>query len=313
MKKVIIQIPCYNEEENLRETLEAIPRNLPGIECVEWLIINDGSTDKTVEVAMANGVDHIVDFNHHQGLAKAFIAGLEACLRLDADIIVNLDADNQYNADDIPKLIEPILQGNAEIVVGERPISQIKHFSHSKKLLQRLGSWVIRVVSNTDVPDATSGFRAISRHAALQLNVFNEYTYTLEMIIQAGQKGIPILSVPIGINNPVRPSRLIKSIPDYIRQSALTIILIFMTYKPLRFFVLLGSIPFFVGLLLCLRWIILFLGGPKASSLPSLILAAILLITGFQLWIFGLVADLMSVNRKILEEIQLRIRKSGLK
>ena len=313
MKNLIIQIPCYNEEATIGITLSSLPRELPGTNYIEWLVVNDGSTDKTLEVAKSFGVDHIVNFNQHQGLAKAFMAGMDACLRLGADIIVNLDADNQYCADDIPKLIEPIILKQAEIVIGERPINRMRQFSHFKKLLQRLGSWVIRLASNTTIPDAPSGFRAISRNAALQLNVFNEYTYTLEMIIQAGQKGIPIQSVPIRTNDPIRPSRLIMGIPDYIRQSAFTIMLIFMTYKPLRFFALLGSIPFFAGFLLCLRWVILFLGGPKASSLPSLILAAVLMITGFQLWIFGLIADLMSVNRKILEDIQLRIRKSGSK
>lgn len=313
MNKVIIQIPCYNEQDTVGITLKSLPRSLPGIDRIEWLIINDGSTDKTVEVAKSGGVDHIVNLNKNQGLAKAFMAGLDVCLRLGADIIVNTDADNQYSADDIPKLIEPILKREAEIVIGERPIDEIKHFSTQKRLLQKLGSWVVRMVSKTNIPDAPSGFRAISRNAAMQLNVFNEYTYTLEMIIQAGQKGILVQSIPIRTNTPLRPSRLVTSISDYIRQSALTIMLIFMTYRPLRFFVLLGSIPFFVGFLLCLRWTILFLGGPKSSSLPSLILAAILMIMGFLLWIFGLVADLMSVNRKILEDIQLRIRQSEYK
>ena len=313
MTKVIIQIPCFNEEESLSYTLKTLPRNLPGVDCVEWLIINDGSTDKTVEVAQKFGVDHIINFTHNQGLAKAFMAGLSSSIKAGADIIVNIDADNQYCADDIPKLIGPILSEEAEIVVGERPIAQTGHFSTTKKLLQKLGSWVVRIVSNTDVIDAPSGFRAISRAAAMQLNVFNEYTYTLEMIIQAGQKGIPIKSVRIRTNDPVRPSRLIRSVPNYIRQSATTTMLIFMTYKPLKFFTILGSIPFLIGFILCLRWVILFLGGPKASSLPSLILAAILMIIGFQLWMLGLVAELMSVNRKLLEDIQLGIRKSKFK
>ena len=309
MTKLIIQIPCYNEEGSLEVTLAELPRELPGVDTVEWLIINDGSIDKTVEVAQAHGVDHIVNFEHNQGLAKAFMAGIEACLKANADIIVNTDADNQYCADDIPKLIEPILAGRAEIVVGARPIRQIKHFSPTKKVLQKLGSWVVRMASNTKILDAPSGFRAISREAALRLNVFSEYTYTLETIIQAGQKGMVITSVPIRTNRYLRPSRLVKSIPSYVKRSLLTILRIFMTYKPLRFFVVLGSIPFSLGSLLGVRWLILFLSGTPKAHVPSLILAAILILIGFQLWMFGLVADLMAVNRKMLEDIQLRLRR----
>ncbi|MGK7874608.1 MAG: glycosyltransferase family 2 protein [Xenococcaceae cyanobacterium] len=308
--KLIIQIPCYNEEAILGLTLSELPRKVPGIDTVEWLVINDGSIDRTVEVAKACGVEHIVNFDHNQGLAKAFMAGIEASLKAGADIIVNTDADNQYCADDIPKLIEPILEGKAEIVIGARPIQKIKHFSATKKFLQKLGSWVVRVASNTDIPDAPSGFRAISRNAALKLNVFNEYTYTLEMIIQAGQKGMAITSVPIRTNGFLRPSRLVKSIPAYIHRSIFTIIRIFMTYQPLRFFTLLGSVPFILGFLLCVRWLILFFDDTSRARAPSLILAAILILIGFQLWIFGLVADLMAVNRKILEDIQLRLRRS---
>ena len=309
MTKLIIQIPCYNEEGSLEVTLSELPRELPGVDIVEWLIINDGSIDKTVEVAQAHGVDHIVNFEHNQGLAKAFMAGIEACLKANADIIVNTDADNQYCADDIPKLIEPILSGRAEIVVGARPIQQIKHFSPTKKFLQKLGSGVVRMASNTKILDAPSGFRAISREAALRLNVFNEYTYTLETIIQAGQKGMVITSVPIRTNRYLRPSRLVKSIPSYVKRSLLTILRIFMTYKPLRFFVILGSIPFSLGSLLGVRWLILFLSGTPKAHVPSLILAAILILIGFQLWMFGLVADLMAVNRKMLEDVQLRLRR----
>lgn len=309
MTKLIIQIPCYNEEETLGITLATLPRELPGVDTVEWLIVNDGSTDRTVEVAQANGVDHIVNFRHNQGLAKAFLAGIEACLKADADIIVNTDADNQYCADDIPKLIEPILLGKAEIVVGARQIKQIKHFSPTKKFLQKFGSWVVRVASNTTILDAPSGFRAFSREAALRLNVFNDYTYTLETIIQSGQKGMAITSVPIRTNRYLRPSRLVKSIPSYVKRSLLTILRIFMTYKPLRFFVILGSIPFTLGSLLGIRWLILYFAGTPRAHVPSLILAAILILIGFQLWMLGLVADLMAVNRKILEDIQLRLRR----
>lgn len=312
LPKLIIQIPCYNEEATLGITLAALPRHLPGISCVEWLIINDGSTDKTIEVAQSYGVDHVVNLNHNQGLAKAFMAGIEACLLAGADIIVNTDADNQYCADDIPKLIEPILLGKAEIVIGTRPINKIKHFSPLKKFLQKLGSSVVRIASNTNVPDAPSGFRAISRAAAMQLNVFNEYTYTLEMIIQAGQKGILITSVPIRTNRYLRPSRLVKSIPAYVQRSLFTILRIFMTYKPLRFFTILGSIPFTIGFILGVRWLLLFFSGTPRTHVPSLILTAILIIIGVQLWIFGLIADLMAVNRKMLEDIQLRMRKQEI-
>jgi len=312
VKKLIIQIPCYNEEATLGFTLSALPRQLPGLDCIEWLIVNDGSTDRTVEVARTHGVDHFVHFPHNQGLAKAFMAGLEACLRAGADIIVNTDADNQYCAEDIPKLIAPILSGEAEIVVGERPIKEMLHFSATKKFLQKLGSWIIRIISKTNIPDAPSGFRAISREAAMRLNVFNDYTYTLEMIIQAGQKGMAITSVPVKTNQVLRPSRLVKNILSYVQRSIFIILRIFMVYQPLRFFLILGSIPFTLGFLLGLRWLFLFLGGTTRTHLPSLILASILIAIGFQLWIFGLVADLLAVNRKLLEEIQLRVRRSQL-
>ncbi len=310
MTKLIIQIPCYNEEETLGITLAALPRELPGIDSIEWLIINDGSIDRTVEVAKENGVDHIVNFDYNQGLAKAFMAGIEASLMAGADIIVNTDADNQYCADDIPRLLEPILLGKAEIVVGARPIQQIRHFSPTKKILQKLGSWAVRIASNTNILDAPSGFRAISRSAAMQLNVFTAYTYTLETIIQAGQKGMAITFVPIRTNRNLRPSRLVKSIPSYIQRSIFTILRIFMTYKPLRFFTILGSVPFIFGFMLGVRWLILFsVEGSSRTRVPSLILASILILIGFQLWMLGLVADLMSVNRKVLEDIQLRMRR----
>ena len=310
MTKLIIQIPCFNEEATLGITLSSLPRILPGVDLVEWLIVNDGSTDRTVEVAKAHGVDHIVNFTHNRGLAKAFMAGVEACLKAGADIIVNTDADNQYCADDISKLIEPILLRKAEIVIGIRPISRIQNFSPTKRFLQKLGSWIVRIFSNTDIPDVTSGFRAITRDAAIKLNVFDEYTYTLEMIIQAGHKGIAITSVPVRTNEYLRPSRLIKSIPSYMRQSIFTILRIFMVYRPLRFFMILGSIPFSLGFLLGVRWLVRFLGVTPGLHLPSLILASILILIGFQLWMFGLVADLMAVNRKMLEDIQLQTRRS---
>lgn len=315
--KLIIQIPCYNEEATLGVTLSELPRQLPGIDRVEWLIVNDGSRDRTIEVAKACGVDHIVDLGSNQGLAKGFMAGIEACLRAGADIIVNTDADNQYCAADIPKLIAPILEGNAEIVIGARPIQQVPHFSPIKKFLQKLGSFVVRLASKTNIPDAPSGFRAMSREAALRLNVFNEYTYTLETIIQAGQRGLVITSVPIRVNGYLRPSRLVKSITAYIQHSILTIIRIFMTYRPLRFFMMLGSVPVGIGFLLCCRWLLLFWGAfgadPAKPRVPSLILAAILILIGVQLWLFGLIADLLGVNRQLLEDIQLRMRRDEFK
>ncbi len=309
MTKLIIQIPCYNEEQTLGITLEELPRQLPGIETVEWLVIDDGSRDRTVEVAKACGVDHIVRLSHNQGLAKAFMSGLEASLKAGADIIVNTDADNQYCAGDIPQLIQPILLKEAEIVIGARPIKTIRHFSPTKKFLQKLGSWAVRLASNTNIPDAPSGFRAFSREAAMQLNVFNDYTYTLETIIQAGQKGMAITSVPIRTNRLLRPSRLVKSNFSYVTRSLFTILRIFMVYKPLRFFLILGSIPLSLGTVLGIRWLIYFFIGTERTRIPSLILAAILILIGFQLWMFGLVADLMAANRKLLEEIQLRMRR----
>ena len=313
MTKLIIQIPCYNEEATLGATLSELPRQLPGIDTIEWLIVNDGSTDRTVEVARACGVDRIVSLPRNQGLAKAFMAGLEASLKAGADIIVNTDADNQYCADDIPVLIQPILSGEADIAIGARPIQQIQHFSPAKKVLQKLGSWVVRLASDTRVADAPSGFRAMSRYAAMQLNVFNQYTYTLETIIQAGQKGMAIVSVPIRTNGYLRPSRLVKSIPSYIQRSIFTILRISMTYRPLRFFAVLGAIPFSLGVLGGVRWLIYYsIEGTTRSRVPSLILTAILILIGFQLWMFGLIADLMAVNRKILEDIQLRLRRAEL-
>jgi len=312
MTKLVIQIPCFNEEETLPVALADLPRALPGVDTVEWLVINDGSTDRTVEVARRHGVDHVVDLPQNQGLARAFQAGLRASLKAGADIIVNTDADNQYHAGDILKLIEPILSGQAELVIGVRPIQDIEHFSPAKKLMQRLGSWVVRMVSDTDIPDAPSGFRAIGRAAALRLNVFNNYTYTLETIIQAGRKGIPITWVPIRTNPYLRPSRLMRSTVGYVVRSFVTIGRIFMTYKPLRFFAYLGVVPFTAGFLLGLRWVFLYFEDPTRTHVPSLILAAILLLMGFQVWVLGLVADLLNVNRTLLEELQLSSRERDL-
>jgi glycosyltransferase involved in cell wall biosynthesis len=306
--KLIIQIPCYNEEATLGIALSALPREIPGVDKIEWLIIDDGSRDRTVEVARQYGVDHVVRLPRNQGLAKGFMAGLDASLKAGADIIVNTDADNQYCADDIPKLIEPILKGEAEIVVGARPIDDIEHFSLMKKALQKLGSWVVRMASKTDIPDAPSGFRAMSRKASMQLNVFNEYTYTLETIIQAGQKNMAIVSVPIRTNGDLRPSRLVKSIPAYVRRSILTIVRIFMTYKPFRFFVVPGLVFFTLGFIVGLRFLYFYFIGHGTGHIQSVILAALLMGGGFFLGVTGLIADLISVNRKLLEKIDWRIR-----
>lgn len=307
--KLIIQIPCYNEEGTLEIALNALPKQIKGIDEIEYLIINDGSIDRTVEVARAWGVHHVVNFRRNKGLAEGFSAGLDEALRQGADIIVNTDADNQYCGEDIAKLVEPILNGTADIVIGERPIDSISHFSPIKKKLQHLGSWFVRVASDTDIPDAPSGFRAISRDAAMRLHVINEYTYTLEMIIQAGREKIAITSVPIRTNEELRPSRLFHSIPSYIKKSGLTIIRSFMMYKPLKFFGIAGSIPFLAGIILGIRYLIYLYMDPHTGHIQSLILAAILLLTGIQTYVVGLHADLIAANRKMLEEVKYHIKK----
>jgi glycosyltransferase involved in cell wall biosynthesis len=310
MTKLIIQIPCFNEEKALPVSLKELPRELPGIDVIEWLIIDDGSSDNTVEVARSLGVDHIVRLIRHQGLARGFMAGIQACVEKGADIIVNTDADNQYYAGDIIKLVQPILDGEAEIVIGERPITEIKHFSPLKKLFQRWGSWMVRKVSQTDIPDAPSGFRAISREAAMRMHVFSEYTYTIETIIQAGQHGMAIMSVPIRTNDFLRKSRLIHSIPAYLTRSINTILRISMTYKPLSFFVATGGIFFLFGTALGLRFLYFYLVTQTSSGhIQSLILAAVLLILGGFLVIMGLIADLISVNRKLLENVEYRLQR----
>ncbi len=309
--KLIIQIPCYNEEGTLPVTLSALPREVPGVDIVEWLIIDDGSKDRTVEVAKAQGVDHVVSLPRNQGLAKAFMAGLEASLNAGADIIVNTDADNQYCADCIPDLIRPILEAKAEMVVGARPIEQIEHFSFSKKLLQRLGSWTVRLASSTDIPDAPSGFRAISKEAARKLNVFNNYTYTLETIIQAGQKNISVTWVPIRTNESLRPSRLVKSILSYARRSVFTILRIFVIYNPFRFFIFIGTVLFTLGALIGVRFLWYFFSGQGGGHVQSLILASILIGIGFQTIMVAFIADLLSVNRRLLEELQYKSRDGG--
>jgi len=307
--KLIIQIPCYNEEKTLAETYADLPKKIEGIDEIEYLIINDGSNDKTVEVAKSLGFNHIVSFKQNKGLAKGFMAGIDACLHLGADIIVNTDADNQYYGADIEKLVRPIVDGKADIVIGERPIDETEHFSWQKKKFQRIGSWVVRLASNTKIPDAPSGFRAYSREAALRLNVINEYTYTLETIIQAGHNKIAMMSVPIRTNPETRKSRLFKSMWSYIKRSASVIIRSFMMYKPLKFFGILGTIIFLIGAAIGVRFLVFYLSGTGGGHIQSLILSAILILMGVQTFIVGLQADIIAANRKILEDIQYRVRK----
>ena len=307
--KLIIQIPCYNEEETLHIALEALPKHIDGIDEIETLIINDGSKDNTVEEAKKYGVNHIVNFKRNKGLAYGFMAGLDACLRNGADIIVNTDADNQYCADDIEKIVKPILEGKTDIVVGERPIDDTEHFSPLKKKLQHLGSYVVRVASNSDIPDAPSGFRAYSREAALRMNVINEYTYTLETIVQAGRSKIAMESVPIRTNPELRESRLFNSMFGYVKKSMVTILRAFMMYKPLKFFSIIGSVLFVIGAIIGIRFLVFFCQGFGGGHIQSLILASTLLLIGFQTIIIGMQADIIAANRKILEDVQYRVRK----
>ena len=306
--KLIIQIPCYNEESSLPVTLDALPRQLAGIDEIEVLVIDDGSTDKTVEIAKQHGADHIVSHVSNAGLARAFMTGLNASLEAGADIIVNTDADNQYNASDIEKLIAPLLNKEADIVIGTRPVSKIKHFSFLKKLLQKTGSWVMRLISSTDVEDAPSGFRAFSREAAVQMNVFDNYTYTLETIIQARAKGLRLACVSVGVNPELRKSRLVKNMFDYIRRSVFTMLRMFVIYRPFRFFSIIACLFLIPGLLAGGRFLWFYCTGSGSGHIQSLILAAILLITGVQVGLIAVLSELLSINRKLLEDIQRRLR-----
>lgn len=308
--KLIIQIPCYNESETLEVALNDLPRQIDGIDEIEYLIINDGSKDNTVEVAKKWGVHHVVSFPQNKGLAKGFMAGLDECLRQGADIIVNTDADNQYCADDIETLIQPILDGSAEYVIGARPIDDTEHFSYVKKKLQHFGSWVVRKASDTDIPDAPSGFRALSREAAMRINVVNDYTYTLETIVQAGREKIAITSVPIRTNAELRPSRLFKSIWGYVKKSIVTILRAYMMYKPLKCFTFLTIPPVLIGLAYIIRFLIFVVQGTASGHVQSLILACTLVIIAFLTAMMGLIADMISGNRKILEDTQYHVRKT---
>ncbi|MCK5012588.1 MAG: glycosyltransferase family 2 protein [Candidatus Omnitrophica bacterium] len=310
--KLIIQIPCLNEAESLPKTLEALPMRVNGIDVIETLIINDGSTDTTIEVAKQHGVNHIISFTKKKGLARAFGAGLDACLKADADIIVNTDADGQYKGEDIPRLIKPILEGKADIVVGNRDIENVRQFSWIKKRLQRIGSAIVRHLANSTVSDTTTGFRAYNREAALKLNIISDYTYTLESIIQAENKDLAIANITISTNEVKRKSRLFKSIPEYIKRSIVTIIRIYSMFNPFRVFTTIGMTTSAVGFFIGCRFVFYYLTESGGGKIQSLILAAVLLIIGFQILIVGLLADLISANRRLIEDALLRIKKIEL-
>ena len=306
--KLIIQIPCLNEEHTLPKTLADLPKKIEGIDSIEILVIDDGSTDKTFEVAKRLGVHHILQFTNNKGLAKAFISGINESLKLNADIIVNTDADNQYFGGDISKLIQPILKKEADIVVGDRQVETIRHFSPIKIFLQKFGSWVVRQLSGTLIPDATSGFRAYSRDAALQLNVVSDFTYTIETIISAGKKNLAITHIPVKTNKKLRESRLFPSIKVYLQRSFITMLKVYSMYRPLRLFTIAGSATFILGFAIGCRYLFFFFIGQTEGHIQSLILSAILLIVGFQIIMMGIAAELISVNRQLLEDIQLRIK-----
>lgn len=311
--KLVIQIPCYNEEKSLPVTLKDLPDKIDGIDEIEVLVIDDGSVDSTVKVAEELGVSAIVSLGNNKGLAKAFIAGINKALDMGADIIVNTDADNQYNASYIKDIIKPIIENKADIVIGTRHVSEIKHFSLLKKMLQKLGSFVMRLVSKTDVKDAPSGFRAFSRNAALQLNVFDNYTYTLETIIQAKAKGLVVQSVDVEVNPELRKSRLFSNMFQYIRRSIFTMLRMFIIYRPFRFFILLGSLILFLGLIPGARFLYFFFSGSGQGHIQSLILSAILLITGVQVVLLAIISELISINRKLIEDVQRMVKSAGLK
>jgi glycosyltransferase involved in cell wall biosynthesis len=307
--KLIVQIPCLNEEASLPETLRGIPRSIPGVDEVEVLVIDDGSTDRTSEVARENGADHILRFTKRKGLAQGFMAGLDACLRLGADVIVNTDADNQYPGHEIPRLIAPILAGSADLVIGDRSVGEIAHFSWTKRRLQRVGSWVVRKVSGTGVPDTTSGFRAMTREAALRINIVSEFTYTLESIIQAGKKRLAVAHLPVEVRQ-TRPSRLFSSTWEYVKRSAATILRIYAMYEPFKVFILLGSVLLAGGVVLGLRYAYYhFWLGQLTGHLQSAIVSVLLLILGFQTLQWGIMADLIASNRKLIEDLLYRVRK----
>src|SRR5438128_6408175 len=307
--KLIVQIPAYNEETTIAQTLRDIPKKIEGISSIETLVIDDGSSDNTVDAARKGGASHVLQLKTHRGLSAAFIAGVDAALRLGADIIVNTDADNQYAGADIARLVAPIVRGTAEVVIGDREVSKSPHMSPFKRMLQRLGSWSVGLASGVSVSDATSGFRAFSREAAMQINVFNPFTYTLETIIQSGNRNLGLQSVTVRTNPPLRPSRLYRGIGTYLRKSIATVFRIYTIYKPLKTFFLIGSLLILAGAAIGARFLWFFFEGDRGGHVQSLILAAIFLIVGFQTLLIGLVADLISVNRRLSEEVLIRLKK----
>ena len=311
MKKLIIQIPCLNEAATLPATLADLPLSVPGIDVIETLVVDDGSRDGTSEVARAAGVHHVVRLTRNKGLAAAFMAGIDASLKQGADFIVNTDADNQYSGREIPKLLQPLLLAQADIVIGDRNIAELQHMSWQKRRLQRLGSWVVRQVSNTTVPDTTSGFRAYTREAALRMTIVSEFSYTLESILQAGKKRMAIAHVPVATNPRTRESRLFDSMLGYVKRSTATIVRIYAMYEPLKVFTYIGAAMISAGMLLSLRFLYNYFTGFTGGGrfVQSLIIAAVLMIVGFQVVLIGLLADVISANRKLLEELVYRVRR----
>jgi glycosyltransferase involved in cell wall biosynthesis len=312
MKKLVIQIPCLNEAATLPATLQDLPRAVPGIDVIEVLVIDDGSSDNTVEVARAEGVDYIITLRGRRGLAAAFTTGIDASLKLGADFIVNTDGDNQYSGQDIPILVATLVKGEADVVIGDRNVAALEHLSWGRKRLQRLGSWVVRQVSNTNVPDTTSGFRAYTREAGLRMNIVSEFTYTLESIIQAGKRRMAIAHVPIRSNARTRPSRLFDNVWVYIKRSASTIVRIYTMYEPFKVFTTIGLLTFGAGLAISFRFLYFYFNNDGAGHIQSLLLAAVLMIVGFQVLLIGLVADVISANRKLIEDLLYRVRSMEL-
>lgn len=311
--KLVIQIPCFNEEATLPATIADLPREVPGVDVVEWLVIDDGSADRTSEVARELGVHHVVRHHRNRGLAAAFLTGLDAALAVGADVVVNTDADNQYDASGIPALVKPVLEDGIDIVVGERPIESIEHFSPLKKRLQRLGSFVVRTLSGTEVRDAPSGFRAMSREAALRLQVFGKFSYTMETLVQAKAEGLAVVGVPIQVNPQTRPSRLAKSMVQYLRRSTQTIVRSFALYYPFRFFFRVGLVPFVLGSALLVRWALYWIFADEyRSRIPSLVVGAVLIIVAVQIWVIAFVADLQAASRRLLAEARVRERRRVL-
>jgi glycosyltransferase involved in cell wall biosynthesis len=310
--KLIIQIPCHNEAQVISNTIKSLPTCLEGFDSIETVVIDDGSDDGTAAVALEAGANHLVTLPAHMGLAAAFTSGLDACLKNGADVIVNTDADNQYHSEDICLLVKPIIDGRAQIVVGDRGVATSEHFSPIKRLLQQAGSWVVTRISGMDIPDATSGFRALSREAALRTLVLNDYSYTLETLIQAGARRMPVEFVKVRTNPQTRPSRLIRSVPHYLANSSTTIVRSYAMYRPLRVFTIIGAVFITGGLALAGRFLYYFFNGQGNGHLQSIVLAAVLFIVGFQVLLIGLVADLIGFNRKILEETLYRTKQLEL-